>query len=201
MQIFLKTDRLLLRRLTESDVDNLCDLDSDPEVMRFLTGGEPTPREEIRDVALPRILSLYEWPGEFGYWGAVERLTGNFLGWFCITPPRSHRADDPAADDGELGYRLRRSAWGKGYATEASRALIRQAFTESGLHRVHAQTMAVNTRSRRVMERAGLTCRRTFHEEFDDPISGAEHGEVEYALTRAEWELQDDANPTPPAQR
>ena len=48
MQVFLETERLVLRRFTEADVDNLCDLDSDPAVMRFLTGGTPTPRDAIR---------------------------------------------------------------------------------------------------------------------------------------------------------
>jgi len=56
------------------------------------------------------------------------------------------------------------------------------------MRRVWAQTMAVNSRSRRVMEKAGLAYVRTSHEEFDDPLPGTEHGEVEYALTKAEWE-------------
>jgi RimJ/RimL family protein N-acetyltransferase len=60
MQIFLETDRLVLRRFVESDVDNLLDLDSDPEVMCFLTGGRPTPRHVIRNGTLPRFLRYYE---------------------------------------------------------------------------------------------------------------------------------------------
>jgi len=60
-------------------------------------------------------------------------------------------------DETELGYRLRRSAWGKGYGTEGSRALIRAGFIEHGVERVVAETMVVHTASRRVMEKAGLT--------------------------------------------
>ena len=56
MQIFLETDRLLLRRFTEADADNLVDLDGDPEVMRFITGGRPTPRDEIENDVLPAFL-------------------------------------------------------------------------------------------------------------------------------------------------
>jgi RimJ/RimL family protein N-acetyltransferase len=56
MQVFLETERLVLRRFTEADVDNLFDLDSDPDVMCFLTGGKPTPRDVIRNETLPRIL-------------------------------------------------------------------------------------------------------------------------------------------------
>jgi hypothetical protein len=96
-------------------------------------------------------------------------------------------------DEAELGYRLRKSAWGKGYATEGSRALIRKGFTEMGVQRVVAETMAVHLASRRVMEKAGLTLVRTFHQPWPYPIEGDELGDVEYALTKAEWEQQDQA--------
>jgi RimJ/RimL family protein N-acetyltransferase len=151
MRVFLETERLLLRRFTESDVDDLCDLDSDPEVMRFINGGKPTPREVICNGTLPRFLHSYERFEGFGIWAAIERSTGEFLGWFEFYPWK-----DVGPDEVELGYRLRRSAWGKGYATEGSRALIRKAFTELGVQRVVASTMTVNTASRRVMEKAGL---------------------------------------------
>jgi RimJ/RimL family protein N-acetyltransferase len=93
------------------------------------------------------------------------------------------------SDDGEaeLGYRLCRSAWGRGLATEGSRALVRHAFDTVGVRRVWAETMAVNDRSRAVMAKAGLRYVRTFHLTFDDPIPGTEHGEVEYELRREDW--------------
>ena len=65
------------------------------------------------------------------------------------------------------------------------------AFTELGARRVYAETMAVNLGSRRVMEKAGLRLVRTFHQPWPDRIEGDEHGDVEYALTRAEWEELD----------
>ncbi|MBB4938228.1 RimJ/RimL family protein N-acetyltransferase [Streptosporangium album] len=183
MHILLETDRLTLRRFTETDEDNLVELNGDPEVMRFLTGGRPTPRDEIRNTVLPSFLGYYERPGGFGFWAAVERSTGRFLGWFHLRPRR---------EDGEieLGYRLNRSAWGRGYATEGSRALIDKGFTELGVERVVAETMAVNLGSRRVMEKSGLTLVRAFHQDWPDAIAGSEHGEVEYALTRADWEAR-----------
>ena len=188
MQVFLETERLVLRRFTGADVDNLLDLDSDPEVMRFLTGGKPTPREVIRDETLPRILHYYERFAGFGFWAAIERSTGDFLGWFEFRPQ-----EGSGTDEAELGYRLRRSAWGRGYATEGSRALIRKGFSELGVRRVVAETMAVNIASRRVMEKAGLTLERTFHRSWPNPIEGAEQGEVEYAFTKADWERQQAA--------
>jgi RimJ/RimL family protein N-acetyltransferase len=193
MRVFLETERLVLRRFTEADVDNLFELDSDPDVMRFLTGGRPTPRDVIRNETLPRFLRYYERFEGLGFWAAIERSTGEFLGWFEFRPQ-----EGGGPEEVELGYRLRRSAWGKGYATEGSRALIRKGFTELGVRRVLASTMAVNVASRRVMEKAGLTLARTFHRSWPDPIEGAEHGEVEYALTKADWEQQEAGRERPP---
>ena len=186
MQVFLETERLVLRRFTAADVDHLEALDADPAVMRFLSGGKPTPRAEIEREVVPAFLGYYERFAGYGYWAAIEKATGEFLGWFLFRP----REGGPP-DEVELGYRLRRSAWGKGYATEGSVALIRKGFAELGARRVVAQTMALNSASRRVMEKAGLTLARTFYPDWPDPIPGDEHGEVEYALTRAEWERQE----------
>jgi RimJ/RimL family protein N-acetyltransferase len=185
MRVFLETDRLLLRRFIESDVANLRDLDGDPEVMRFVNGGRPVPRDVIRDETLPRFLRAYERFEGFGVWAAIERWTGQFVGWFEFYPWK-----EAGPEEVELGYRLRRSAWGKGYATEGSRALIRKGFTELGVRRVVAETMAVNAASRRVMEKAGLTYVRTFHQEWPERIEGDEQGDVEYALTKADWGRQ-----------
>jgi len=182
MRVFLKAERLLLRRFTKSDVGNLHDLDGDPEVMRFVNGGRPVSRDVIRNETLPRFLRAYERFEGFGVWAAIERSTGEFVGWFEFYPRK-----DAGPEEIELGYRLRRSAWGKGYATEGSRALIRKGFTELGVQRVVAETMAVNAASRRVMEKAGLKYVRTFHQEWPERIEGDEHGDVEYALTKAEW--------------
>lgn len=181
--IFLETERLVLRRLTGDDVDDLVELDSDPEVMHFITGGRPTPRSEIEDDFLPAILGYYERFAGYGFWAVIERSTGQFLGWFHFRPAT---ASEP--DEVELGYRLRTSAWGKGYATEGSRALIEKGFAELGVERVVAFTMVVHVASRRVMEKAGLRVIRTFHQPWPDYIEGEEQGDVEYGLLRSEWE-------------
>jgi RimJ/RimL family protein N-acetyltransferase len=115
----------------------------------------------------------------FGTWAAESRSTGQFLGWFHLRASPGRNAD--------LGYRLRGVAWGRGYATEGSLALVRKAFTDLGVERVFAHTMTVNTASRRVLEKSGLALVRTSPYAGSDVIAGSEHGEVEYALTRAEW--------------
>jgi len=183
MHVILVTPRLTIRQFTADDVDNLFDLNSDPEVMRHLTGGRSTPFDRIRDEIIPFHLALYGRLDRLGTWAAESAAGGEFLGWFHLRP-------GPGADitNVELGYRLRRVAWNQGYATEGSRALIRMGFTDLGVERVFAHTMTVNTASRHVLEKCGLTLVRTMPYDGTDPIEGAEHGEVEYALTRPEWQ-------------
>jgi RimJ/RimL family protein N-acetyltransferase len=183
MHVVVETERLILRQFTADDVDNLVELDGDPDVMRYLTGGRTTPREEIETKTLPAFLGYYERPGGYGFWAVVERSTGEFLGWFHFRPGEGAPDDEP-----ELGYRLRKSAWGQGYAAEGSRALIRRGFSELGVRRVIARTMVANAGSRRVMEKVGMRVLRTY--ELDGPylIPGDEHGAIEYAITRDEWE-------------
>ncbi|MCH0543378.1 GNAT family N-acetyltransferase [Streptomyces sp. MUM 203J] len=199
MNPFLETPRLALRPFTdtEADTDRVHALHNDPEVMRFINGGRPVSRETIRAETLPRLLHDHPCFGTRGYWAAEERTTGTFLGWFEFRPPAD---DDPAV--AELGYRLNREAWGRGYATEGSRALIRHGFTTLGVRRVTAETMTVNTRSRRVMEKSGLTCLRHFTGDWPDPIPGSEQGDVTYVLTRGDWEARRptmDERERPPA--
>lgn len=182
-KLLLNTDRLLLRQFTSDDVDVLVELDSDPDVMHFLTGGQPTPRSEIVDDVLPHWLDYYQRSDHLGFWAAEERTTNAFVGWFHFRPGAGHPNSEP-----ELGYRLRRSAWGKGYATEGSQGLIDTGFAEHGIERVLAETMVVHAASRRVMERCGLRAVRFFRADWPYRIPGDEHGDVEYAITRCEWE-------------
>jgi len=181
--IILETPRLILRQFTECDADNLFNLNSDPEVMRFLTGGQPTPRDEITDQVIPFHLGVYQRLDRLGTWAAESAEDRQFLGWFHYRP-----APDGDTTNIELGYRLRQAAWNKGYATEGSRALIRMGFTELPVERVYAHTMALNTRSRHVLEKCGLKLVGSIPYNGGFPIEGAELGEVEYALTKAEWE-------------
>jgi RimJ/RimL family protein N-acetyltransferase len=160
-----------LHALGPEHVDDLVALDADPAVMRYINGGKPTPRAEV-EAAVRASLGHR--------WAAFHEA--RFVGGFALEPA----GGDPA--DRELGYRLRREAWGMGLATEGARALIALAFTELGARRVWAHTMTVNSASRRVLERCGLRYVRTFHLEWPEPIEGTELGDVEYELLPAEWE-------------
>jgi RimJ/RimL family protein N-acetyltransferase len=191
VETYLETERLVLRHFTADDAELLIELDSDPAVMRYLTGGEPTAPEVIREQYLPNILAGYEkWDHRFGVVAAYEKGDGAggdrgaFIGWFILRP----KAEGPV-DEVELGYRLRQAAWGKGYATEGSRALIRKAFTELGVRLIWADTMFVNAGSRHVMEKLGMRHVDTYFPELP-PIEGAEHGEVRYELSADEWTVR-----------
>jgi RimJ/RimL family protein N-acetyltransferase len=179
--IVVETERLVLRRFTRNDPDLLVELDSDPAVMRYLTGGKVTPRIRVETAVLPAILGDYDRHPGFGAFATHTKADGAFIGWCMLLP---EHGGPPG--EAELGYRLRRAAWGRGYAAEGSRALIDYGFTECGLTRIFADTMAVNTRSRRVMEKVGLRYEYTYIPPFA-PIEGSEHGEVRYVLERAAW--------------
>ena len=156
--IDLSTDRLLLRPAAPSDVDDLRALDADPEVMRYLGSDGATSADLV---------------GTDGYWVAFERSSGAFVGWFGVGE--------------ELGYRIVQRFWGRGYATEGARVVLRWAFEQAGRTVVTAQTMTVNTGSRRVLAKLGMRHVRTFFVDWVDPLPGAEHGDVAYELTRQEW--------------
>jgi RimJ/RimL family protein N-acetyltransferase len=182
VQIFLETDRMVLRRFTMDDVDPVLALDSDPLVRRFVEDGEPVTREEVF-ATIEHWLRYHERSEIFGFWAAIEKESGQFLGWFHFRP----RPDGPQ-DEPELGYRLISAAWGQGYGTEGSRALIDKGFESPHVSRVVAETMAVHTASRRVMEKAGMRHVRSFATDWPVRLPGDEEGDVEYAISRAEWE-------------
>ena len=173
---------MVLRRFTIDDLDDVLALDSDPAVRTFVEDGEPVTRDEAANT-IRHWTGYYERSDIFGFWAAIEKVTGQFLGWFHFRPRAGTPPDAP-----ELGYRLVSAAWGKGYATEGSRALIDKGFEAPSVSRVVAETMAVHTASRRVMEKAGMRHTRAFATEWPVRIPGDEHGEVEYSISRSEWE-------------
>lgn len=180
-QPVLRTERLVLEPLADEHVDLEIELDADPEVLRYLFPRARTP-EEVRARHAERVAEGREVEGLgmwMGFLADEPRDATGFVGLFMLTPD---------AAGAELGYRIRRDRWRQGFAREGSVELLRHAFATVGLDRVIAQTMAVNEGSRAVMDSVGLTFVRAFTEEHAEPVGGTEHGEVEYAVTRAAWE-------------
>ena len=182
MRILLQTARLVLREFTADDAVLLVDLDSDPRVMRYISNGVPTPREEITAEHIPAYLAYHRAGPDFGFWVAQLRGTGAFTGWFHLRPEPGFPATDP-----ELGYRIKHEFWGRGLATEGARALVAHGFSVPSVTRIHANTMAVNTASRLVMEKCGMDLVRHFVADWPVHIDGDELGDVEYAITRQQW--------------
>lgn len=166
MNIFLETDRLILRNLTQDDVDNLVQLDSDPEVMRFINGGIATTREAIANEFLPYATGYYNKSENLGFWAIVERQNQEFVGWMFLRPEVDFKLlqqlnlAEPGAV--ELGYRLRQQSWNKGYTTEVAQALISKSFTESDLNKIVAWALTENKASTKVMQKIGLKLQQEY---------------------------------------
>jgi RimJ/RimL family protein N-acetyltransferase len=155
----LLTDRLILRDITEADAELLFDLDSDPEVMRYI-GPRPAAdaagyRDRTRTVHVP--LQAHPW---HGVRIVLDRTSGEFLGWVFVRPATDFKFACAIGwtrpDEVEVGYRYHRSAWGRGLASEAATALVRIALADPATTAVVACALASNAGSLRVLEKLGL---------------------------------------------
>jgi RimJ/RimL family protein N-acetyltransferase len=181
--MILETARLRLRRFGPGDVERLVELDSDPEVMRYITYGVPTPRERYEREILPRWSAFEQASPLLGYWAAEIRDDDAFIGWFHLRPDRFD------AGEQELGYRLCRTAWGRGLATEGGHALMAHGFERVNAAKISARALAANRASRRVMERCGLEyeCDFVYPEDIVAGRSPEERAAVKYSITRERW--------------
>ena len=169
----LHTQRMVFERVTAADADDLTELDSDPEVMQYINGGVPVPREKIVDDVIPRWLAMYEAQEGLGFFIVRDTASREFFGWFHL------RIGHHWKDELEIGYRLKRAVWGRGLATEGTKALMRVAFETLRRPKVMATTMLPNIASRRVMEKSGMTFECEF---FEDRWPGEDKKAVKYAV-------------------
>ena len=181
--VLLSTQRLRLRQFTVGDVDNIVALDSDPDVMRYITLGQPTPRATIEQRVLPSWLKFYESGGHIGFWAAELLATGEFIGWFHLRPDRFEPAQQ------ELGYRFHKRYWGQGLASEGGRALINDGFSVSQFAVICARALRGNLASQRVMQKCGLKfeCEFVYPEHILRGGSEQERRAVKYSAVREDW--------------
>jgi RimJ/RimL family protein N-acetyltransferase len=153
----LTTERLVLRGFDEPDLEPFARMNADPRVMEFFPAA--LSRSES-DALVARIDAA--WAAGFGIWAVEERATGELLGFTGFAAPTFEAAFTPTV---EIGWRLRASAWGRGYATEAATAALEWAPGRMDPPRgeIVSFTAAVNARSRAVMERLGFA-----HDPADD---------------------------------
>jgi RimJ/RimL family protein N-acetyltransferase len=162
----LLSSRLLLRDVMPGDAPLFFQLDQDPEVMRFLGGVRADDSIDRTRTMLAERIEWYRKVDGLGLGscflqGTAPGSIAEFIGWFMLRP-RQYRPYDPSGalldptEDAELGYRLARRFWGRGYATEMSLALVRHGFEQLGLPRVVAFVDPAHLSSARVLQKAGL---------------------------------------------
>ncbi len=155
MKIILKTKRLILREFVPEDLNEYAKLDSDPEVMKYISNGKTRTFQEIKG-DLERIIKYNSENEGFGLWAAIEKDSNKFIGWFCL------KHLDKTAEI-EVGYRLIREFWGKGFASEGAKAIVIYGFNKLGLKRIVAVADQGNKASIRVLEKAGLKFEKLAH--------------------------------------
>lgn len=190
-QATLRTERLELVPLRAEHREHTMKLDMDPEVMKTVAFGRPFTEDEAIQVHTWLMQSAHSLPG-FGCWAGFSQ--GEFVGWWIIASCQEPNA--PGEEDApqrlipnktEYGFRVSPKFWGKGFAKEGAREMIRHAFEDLELTEVIGETMTVNKASRAVMAGSGLKHIDTFFNKYDTPPPGIEEGEVRYSLKRDEW--------------
>jgi RimJ/RimL family protein N-acetyltransferase len=178
----LRTQRLVLRHWRESDLDPFAALNANLEVMRYYPA--PLDRTQSDELAGRWREKIAE--QGWGQWAVEVRVTGSFIGAVGLSEPRFQAHFTPAV---EVGWRLAREHWGYGYATEGARAVLAFGFEELGLDEIVSLTTVANERSRRVMERLGMT--HDADDDFNHPLLAHDdpiRPHVLYRLRRTTWD-------------
>lgn len=176
--MFLTTSRLILRECSLDDLPAFYEIDSDPEVVRFVSYG-PWTLEECRNDLTDHLAEQHASP-RFSYYLAVilaveERLIG-----LCALDITSHKHQEA-----ELGYALNRRYWGQGYSTEAAHALLTFGFSTLNLHRIFATCHPENRASERVLQKLGMQSEGRLRE--NKLSHGQWRDSLLYAILAHEW--------------
>ncbi|HEX5625777.1 MAG TPA: GNAT family N-acetyltransferase [Saprospiraceae bacterium] len=165
MKIFAETERLLLREIVPEDLDGFLELDSDPEVHRYLGNRPVSDKNKLLEII--RYVRQQYLDHGIGRWAVVEKSSNRFIGWSGlkkVTETVNHHINYY-----DLGYRLIRSHWGQGYATESARAALAYGFDQLQLKEIYAAAHSDNLASQNILTKVGFR----FIETFDD--DGAKH--------------------------
>ena len=177
----LKTERLVLRCWEDSDRETFTELNNDARVLEYLPG--PLTRAQV-DEWINRIDCHFEDYG-FGLWAVEVPGEADFIGFVGLAVPRVELPFGPCV---EVGWRIASRFWNRGFATEGARAAVAFGFTAGGLDEIVSFTVPANIRSRRVMEKLGMT--HDPGDDFDHPSLEEGHRlrrHVLYRLSRSEW--------------
>lgn len=175
MRKAIETKRLVFRPIIASDLQGMFELDSDPEVHRYL-GKKPIQTVEDAKSVIKYIHSQYEKDG-IGRWAVIDKSTNEFVGWAGIKYEREVRDE---MDYYDLGYRLKKKFWGRGIATEAAKVFLDFGFSEMQLNIMYAGAHIDNIASNKVLQKTGFKYLETF--EYD----GESHHW--YSIDKADWQ-------------
>lgn len=147
MRIVFETRRLILRQFIEDDARLIFELNSDPEVTKFIH--EPVMTREEQAVKVIADIIIPQYKNKLGRWATYTKSNNEFIGW-CGLKYR------PELDEIDLGYRFKRAAWGKGYATEAAKHTLTHGFNNLHLHIITGRAHIENIASIKVLEKIGM---------------------------------------------
>ncbi|MBL4630288.1 MAG: GNAT family N-acetyltransferase [Paraglaciecola sp.] len=169
------TTRLSFRLMTEQDGELLFELDQDPAVMQYLTGGKPTSRDTISKVFIPRMLSYRNPDKGWGLWQVNINEPQQFIGWVLVRP-MAFFSENPEWHNLELGWRFKQSSWGKGYAFEAANTIKNALIEQGNISHLSATALAENSASIKLMEKLDMRYLKSYLHK--DPLG--EHKAVYY---------------------
>ena len=153
MTFNIETERLILREFRESDLDGMFELDSDPEVHRYL-GNKPVKTKEESQRIIASALKQYKERG-IGRWAVIEKSSGEFVGWSGLKLNTEYNMNG-FTKYYDVGYRLIKRYWGKGFATESGKAAVNYAFNVLKLPELYATTEIGNQASHNALLKIGL---------------------------------------------
>ena len=159
--------RLTFRLMGQEDAQALWKLNQDPEVMKFINGGKPESLADINSKYLPRLKKFTKAENGWGLWQVSDKESLEYLGWVLVRP-MDFFTDKPNFEDLELGWRFFKTAWGKGYATEAAIAIKDAVASQTDIQYVSALALEDNIGSIGVMKKMGMNFIRKYAHK--DPI-------------------------------
>ena len=160
MAFYIETERLILRDLRSSDLEGMFELDSDQDVHRYL-GNKPIKTKDEALKIIESVRNQYDERG-IGRWAAIEKYTGSFIGWSGIRLNNEYNMNG-FTKYYDVGYRLIKRYWGKGYAKESGKAAVDYAFNCMNLPELYATTASGNQASHNALLKIGLTYVEDFY--------------------------------------
>lgn len=164
MKFHIETERLILRELRLTDLDGMFELDSNPEVHKYL-GNNPVKTKAESKKILESVLRQYEERG-IGRWAAIEKSSGDFIGWSGIRLNTEYNMNGYTKYY-DVGYRLIKRYWGKGYATESGKKALDYAFNVMIINELYATTHLKNQASHKVLLKLGLNYVEDFYFDYE----------------------------------